>query len=69
MMSGLSESDSNAIQRTRSADGKGQRAAAVLGFRNFDSIFVELFLTQNAVTDIRPEFLEDIKHAIKGDLG
>jgi hypothetical protein len=30
---------------------------------------VTLFLTQNAVTDIRPEFLEDIKHAIKCNLG
>src|SRR5579864_3500600 len=28
-----------------------------------------LFLTQNAVTDIRPEFLEDIKHAIQCNLG
>jgi len=30
---------------------------------------VTLFLTQNAVTDVQPEFLEDIKHAIKSNLG
>jgi hypothetical protein len=33
------------------------------------SVGVTLFLTQNAVTDIRPEFLEDIKHTIKCNLG